>query len=67
LRGPSLPDRVLAIDLITSVVAGAFVVFSVLWKAPELHFLILIWMFVTFLSTVGFAFYLQEKGKGSHV
>lgn len=64
LRGPSLPDRVIALDLIGTLAAGAIGVFAVGQDAPIYIFVCIMLALVLFVGTVAFAYYL-EKGPES--
>ena len=60
-RGPYLPDRVVALDLI-SVVAMAFIcVYAVRFKQPNFLDVAIILALITFLGTVAFAFFLERR------
>jgi len=64
LRGPNLPDRVIALDLIGTLAAGAIGVYAVAQEEPILMFVCIMVAVVLFVGTVAFAYYL-EKGSGS--
>lgn len=63
LAGPSLPDRVVALDMIAFVAVG-LVILSVL-RTREVFLLDVAFVFalLTFLATVAFARYLEEEKK----
>ena len=61
LRGPSLPDRVVALDLIAMVIAGFIVAYMVYVNEPVYLDAVVIMALITFFGTVAFARYL-EKG-----
>lgn len=60
--GPSLPDRVVALDLIGFLVLGALCVFAVVTQRPSLLFVALIAGLILFLGTAAFAIYLDRRG-----
>jgi len=61
VKGPSLPDRVLSIDLFTMFIMGAIVIYS-FFKGLDVYLnAVLILAFIAFIGTVSFARYL-EKG-----
>jgi multicomponent Na+:H+ antiporter subunit F len=63
LRGPTLPDRVVALDMIGTLAAGAIAVYAVRENEPVFLFAAVVLALVMFVGTVAFAFYL-EKGIG---
>lgn len=62
LRGPSLPDRVVALDLMAALAVGIMAVASVGLDAPALLQPALVLAFVAFLGTVAFARYVEKTG-----
>jgi multicomponent Na+:H+ antiporter subunit F len=59
--GPSLPDRVIALDLFAMLVVGVIVVFSVQsGQAVYLEAAVVVGL-ITFLGTVAFARYLERR------
>jgi multicomponent Na+:H+ antiporter subunit F len=65
LRGPSTPDRVVALDLFAMLAVGVIAVLEVMTDEASLLFGALIWGLVSFLGTVAFARYLTSFGKCS--
>jgi multicomponent Na+:H+ antiporter subunit F len=63
LRGPSLPDRVVALDLLSTIGIGAAAAGAVLAGDAVLLDAALIVALVTFLGTVAFARYLEGTEK----
>lgn len=61
LRGPTLPDRVVALDMIATLSAGAIAVYAIREDQPVFLFVAVVLALVMFVGTVAFAFYL-EKG-----
>jgi multicomponent Na+:H+ antiporter subunit F len=61
-RGPTLPDRVVALDLISILTAGSAAVYAI--AAGEAVFLdvALILALISFIGTVAFARYLERQG-----
>jgi multisubunit Na+/H+ antiporter MnhF subunit len=59
-RGPTVLDRVLAFDLITTCAVGMIVLLSIQWKTSLFLELILIFSLLGFLTTVAFVFYLHK-------
>lgn len=61
VRGPTIPDRVVALDLVAMIVVSMTIVDSM--TMGEYHFLraAIALALTSFLGTVAFAFYLQLK------
>jgi multicomponent Na+:H+ antiporter subunit F len=62
LRGPSLPMRVVALDLMASLSVGFMAVYAVYTGQPLLLDVALVVALVSFLGTVAFAFYIEKGG-----
>jgi multicomponent Na+:H+ antiporter subunit F len=62
VRGPSLPDRVIALDLLSLLVIGVLAVEIVVRGEIALLGAVLALALIAFLGTVSFARYLEEKG-----
>ncbi len=63
VRGPSLPDRVVALDLIAIIVVGFISVYTIMTHDPVLLDAGIVLAMIAFLGTVAFARYLE---KGAH-
>ena len=63
LRGPSLPDRVVAFDLMTSVAVGIMVVYSMATQEMVFLDVAIVLALISFLGSVAFARYLEHRGK----
>lgn len=61
VRGPSLPDRVMALDLLGMVVASILLVVAVHAGQPGLLDIVLVFAVVGFFGTVAFARYLEVR------
>lgn len=61
LRGPSLPDRVMALDLLGMVVAGIILAAAATYGQPGLLDIVLVFAVVGFFGTVAFARYLEVR------
>jgi multicomponent Na+:H+ antiporter subunit F len=59
--GPSLPDRVISLDLLVTVTIGIIAVFSILNNKTIFIDVVLVLALLAFLGTVAFAYY-YEKG-----
>lgn len=60
VRGPSLPDRVVALDLTALLVVGTIAAYEILTREPVLLDAAIVLALVAFLATVGFARYLER-------
>lgn len=61
--GPTLADRVVALDLMAILLVGAFVLFGLEEPRKESLRVATVLALVNFLGTVGFAIYLQRKAR----
>ncbi len=64
LRGPSLPDRVVAIDLLATVGVGISAVYSIAHNQPVFLDVAVVLALISFVGTVAFARYIEERLKG---
>jgi multicomponent Na+:H+ antiporter subunit F len=62
VRGPTLPDRVVAIDLIATVAIGMLATSAIAFGQSSLLQPALVVGLITFLGTVAFARYVQRTG-----
>jgi multicomponent Na+:H+ antiporter subunit F len=62
VRGPSLPDRVVAVDLLSAVAVGVVAAWSVATNDPIYLDVALLVALVAFLGTVAFARYAELGG-----
>lgn len=62
-RGPTVIDRILAFDLITTCVVGLIVLFCIRWRTGMYLELILIFSLLGFCGTVAFVYYLSRTEK----
>lgn len=62
LRGPSLPDRVVALDLLTTLGIGMACAWAMATDATAFLDVALVLALVAFLGTVAFARYLEKHG-----
>jgi multicomponent Na+:H+ antiporter subunit F len=63
VRGPTLPDRVVALDLIALVVVGMIAVYQIQTNEPRLLDGAIALALIAFLSTVAFARYMERGGR----
>ncbi len=61
LSGPSLPDRVIALDMMSVVGIGMIVVYAVVTEQPVFVDVATVLALVSFLGTVAFAAYVERR------
>lgn len=61
-RGPSLPDRVVALELIASIVVGYVGVHAIDTGVPSLLDVAIVIALTGFLATIGFARFIERGG-----
>jgi multicomponent Na+:H+ antiporter subunit F len=61
IRGPSLPDRVVALDLISILVAGSTAIYAIASGQAAYLDVATILALISFLGTVAFARYLEKQ------
>lgn len=62
-RGPSIIDKVIALDLLVIVGIAIVSVYAVLFDQPMIIDISLILALIAFLSTIAFAFYYEKRNK----
>lgn len=62
LRGPSLPDRIVALDLLAVICIGLCAAFAIGVGQPVFVDLVLVLGLLAFLGTVAFARYIERRG-----
>ena len=65
LRGPTLADRVVALDLLAFFSAGVVALAAVVSDRAELVIVAVVVALLTFMGTAAFALYLERKGDES--
>jgi len=63
LRGPSLPDRVIALDMMATLGIGVVGVYAVYTGQPAFLDVAILLSLLVFLGTVGFAYYIERRKK----
>lgn len=64
VRGPSLPDRVVALDLLSTVAVGIITVTAIETGQPILLEVAIVLALISFLGTVAFARYIERRTRG---
>ena len=62
VQGPTLPDRVVALELIAAIVVGIIGTYSIATGVPEFLDVAIVMALMAFLAAVGFARYLEKGG-----
>lgn len=60
--GPSLPDRVVALDLMATFIIAISAAYSIASGQPSYLDAAVVLALITFLGTVAFAYYLHKRG-----
>lgn len=63
VKGPTLPDRVMALDVFSANLIGILVIFSIISGTPANLSVALLFSLVTFVGSMSFAYYLLQKNK----
>jgi multicomponent Na+:H+ antiporter subunit F len=63
LIGPSLSDRVIALDLLITIGIGIIAIYSIISDQPTFLDIAMILALIAFLSTVAFSYYLEKREK----
>lgn len=61
LMGPTLPDRVVALDLLITIGISIIAVYSIVTNRPSFLDIAMIFALIAFLSTVAFSYYLEKR------
>ncbi len=60
--GPTLPDRVVALDLIGIITAGIIAVLAIDYDDPVYLIVSVVLALIAFIGTIAFAFYIAKGG-----
>lgn len=63
LIGPSIADRVIALDLLITTGIGMIAIYSIITNQPTFLDIAMILALIAFLSTVAFSYYLEKRNK----
>ena len=61
-RGPSLPDRVVALELFSSILVGIIGVVAIATDVASLLDVAIVMALMAFMATIGFARFLERGG-----
>lgn len=62
LRGPTLADRVVALELMASITVGMIAVYTIATEVANFIDVAVVLALTAFLAAVGFARYLEKRG-----
>ncbi|NEV92600.1 cation:proton antiporter [Psychroflexus sp. YR1-1] len=62
-KGPSIIDRVVALDLLITIGIGIIAIYSILSDTPTFLDISLVLALIAFLGSVAFAYYLEKRNK----
>lgn len=63
LKGPSIVDRVISLDLIITIGISMIGIYSVITNEPTFLDIAMILALIAFLGTVAFSYYLEKRSK----
>ncbi len=63
VMGPTIIDRIIALDLIVTIGIGIIGIYSVLYDQPNFLDIALILALIAFLGTVAFTSYIEKRDK----
>lgn len=63
VKGPTIVDRVVALDLIITLGIGEIAIYSIINDKPTFLDIATILALIAFLGTVAFAYYLEKRDK----
>ncbi len=62
-KGPTISDRVVAVDLLVTIGIGVIAVYSIMAQQHTFLDIALILALIGFLATVAYSFYIQKRKK----
>lgn len=62
VRGPSLPDRVMALDVAATLLVGMMGLYAVAKSEPVFIRVAMVVALVNFFGTIAYAYYLTQRG-----
>lgn len=63
IKGPSLSDRVVSLDLLITTGVGIIAVYSIITNQPAFLDIAMVVALIAFLGTVAFSYYLEKREK----
>jgi multicomponent Na+:H+ antiporter subunit F len=62
-KGPTISDRVVALDLLITIGIGIIAMYSIISNQPTFLDIAMILALIAFLSTTAFSYYLEKRRK----
>lgn len=66
IKGPTVPDRIIALELLITISIGIIVVYSIVTHQSTLLDIAMVFALIAFLGTLSFTFYLKQKNMQRH-
>jgi multicomponent Na+:H+ antiporter subunit F len=66
VRGPTLPDRVVALDLMATLSMGFIAIYAVMTGQTIFLDVAIVLALIAFLGTVAFAYFIEKRGLPWH-
>jgi multicomponent Na+:H+ antiporter subunit F len=63
IKGPSVIDRVVALDLVVTIGIGIISIYSIVTETSNFLDIAMILALIAFLGTVAFSYYLEKRNK----
>lgn len=63
IKGPTLSDRVVALDLLITTGVGIIAVYSIITNQAAFLDIAMVFALIAFLGTVAFSYYLEKREK----
>ncbi|MFC3196411.1 cation:proton antiporter [Parapedobacter deserti] len=63
VKGPSIVDRVIALDLLISIGVSVIAVYSISTEKTTFIDIAMILALIAFLGTIAFSYYLEKRGR----
>ncbi len=63
IKGPTIVDRIIALDLIVTIGIGIIGIYSIIYDQPNFLDIALILALIAFLGTVAFTSYIEKRDK----
>ncbi len=61
VKGPNLPDRVVALDLLATIGISLIAAYAIATQEPAILDIAIVLALISFLGTIAFAYYIEQK------
>ena len=61
VKGPNLPDRVVALDLLAMIGISLIAAYAIATQEPAILDIAIVLALISFLGTIAFAYYIEQK------